>query len=213
MICNFRERDWSASGGFLPGSDDVLQGYAFRVVNAPSDGSGRFGQVMYNGDWVVWTAATFTQWSDTGNWIVIAAGDVRRISAVQASFLNTVSQSIVISAGAAIPRVRFWLLETLPTTAPQLADGQTDSFTSASAIANRFLLVAVPNNNVAANIVLQNAETSMTTITDFSPAFVDYASVIPDNSNGSYFPAWHQHNRRNPLQFVSRCDADSQTTS
>ena len=184
----FQESSWNAAANsFLPGADDVLKGYAFRVINAPADGSGRFGQVLYTGDWVVWTANTYTAWTDTNNWIVIAAGDVRRISATQAQFLNTISETEVITAGAAVPRVRFWLLETLPTVAPQLADGQTDSFTSASAITNRFLLVAVPNNNMENDIVLQNAETGTTTVTDFAPAFVDYASVIPDNSNGSYF--------------------------
>ncbi len=184
----FRGQVWNAmNNSVLPGTDDVLQGYSFRVINAPANGSGRFSQVMYNGDWVVWTARTFTAWSDTQNWIVIAASDVRRISAVQANFLNTISDRRVITAGNVISRVRFWLLDTLPTAAPLLTAGQTGSFTSASAITNRFLLVAVPNTNRISDIVLQNSGTNTTALTDFAPSFVDYASVIPDNSNGSYY--------------------------
>ena len=80
---------WDASAmGALPTT--VLQGYAFKVVNAPTDGSGRFGEVLYTDDWVVWSAATFTQWADTDNWFVIAAGDVRRLTLQGQQFLEDV---------------------------------------------------------------------------------------------------------------------------
>ncbi len=80
---------WDASStGALPSG--VLQGYAYKVVNAPTDGSGRFGEVLYTDDWVVWSAASFTQWSDTANWFVIAAGDVRRLTLQGQIFLEDV---------------------------------------------------------------------------------------------------------------------------
>ena len=79
--------DASASGPLPTG---VLKGYAYRVVNAPADGSGRFGVVMQSDDWVVWFADTFTQWSDVNNWFVIAAGDVRRITLAGQQFLEDV---------------------------------------------------------------------------------------------------------------------------
>ena len=83
---------WDASStGILP-SVGVEQGNAYKVVNAPSDGSGRFGEVMQNDDWVVWDAATFTAWSNTPvQWFVIPAHDVRRISALEQDFLTDVS--------------------------------------------------------------------------------------------------------------------------
>ena len=94
-----RTETWNANdGGVLPSV--VLQGYAFRVANAPTDGSGRFGEVMYDGDWVVWSTATFTQWSDTANWFVIAAGDVRRLTLQGQQFLEHVGTKTVTVRGA-----------------------------------------------------------------------------------------------------------------
>lgn len=94
-----RTEIWNANdGGILPST--VLQGYAFRVANAPTDGSGRFSEVMYDGDWVVWSAATFTQWSDTANWFVIAAGDVRRLTLAGQQFLEHVGTKTVTVRGA-----------------------------------------------------------------------------------------------------------------
>ncbi len=81
---------WDAStNGPLP--TQVLKGYAYRVVNAPSDGSGRFGEIMQDGDWVVWEGETFTSWAaEPHQWFVIAAGDVRRITQLESEFLNDV---------------------------------------------------------------------------------------------------------------------------
>lgn len=84
-----QSQTWDATDGAdLP--TGVLQGYAYKVINAPTDGSGRFGEVLYTDDWVVWEAATFTQWSDTANWFVIAAGDVRRLTLAGQQFLEDV---------------------------------------------------------------------------------------------------------------------------
>ena len=79
---------WDASAnGTLP--TVVLKGYAYRVVNAPADGSGRFGEVMQDGDWVVWEGDTFTSWdAEPHQWFVIAAHDVRRVTALEADFLS-----------------------------------------------------------------------------------------------------------------------------
>lgn len=81
---------WDAStNGSLP--TQVVKGNAYRVANAPSDGSGRFGEIMQNNDWVVWEAETFTSWSATPHqWFVIPAHEVRRISALETEFLNSV---------------------------------------------------------------------------------------------------------------------------
>lgn len=89
---------WDASAnGPLP-TVGVEQGNAYKVVNAPSDGSGRFGEVMQNGDWVVWEGATFTAWSNTPlQWFVIPAHDVRRISALEQDFLTDVSITTPVS--------------------------------------------------------------------------------------------------------------------
>ena len=86
---------WDAStNGPLP-SAGVVQGNAYRIVNAPTDGSGRFSKVMFNGDYAVWSASSFTAWSDTGNWFVLPATDVRRITALEQDFLTDVEVSPV----------------------------------------------------------------------------------------------------------------------
>ena len=89
---------WDASAnGTLP-SVGVEQGNAYKVVNAPSDGSGRFGEVMQNGDWVVWEGSVFTSWSATPlQWFVIPGHDVRRISALEQDFLTDVSITSPVS--------------------------------------------------------------------------------------------------------------------
>ena len=87
---------WDASAnGPLP-SSGVVKGNAYRVVNAPSDGSGRFGETMQNDDWVVWEGETFTAWSNTPvQWFVLPAHDVRRITALEQDFLTGLSVSAV----------------------------------------------------------------------------------------------------------------------
>lgn len=96
-----QSQTWDASStGALP--TGVLQGYAYKVINAPTDGSGRFGEVMYTDDWVVWSAASFTQWSDTDNWFVIAAGDVRRLTLAGQEFLEDVGTRTITVRGVAL---------------------------------------------------------------------------------------------------------------
>lgn len=84
---------WDAStNGPLP--TNVVKGNAYQVVNAPSDGSGRFDEVMVDNDWVVWTGETFTAWStEPHQWAVLPAHEVRRISALESEFLNDVAVS------------------------------------------------------------------------------------------------------------------------
>lgn len=93
-LINPSVQTWDAStNGPLPTSS-VIKGNAYKVVNAPSDGSGRFDEVMSDGDWVVWEGETFTSWSATPHqWFVLPAHEVRRISALESEFLNTVQLS------------------------------------------------------------------------------------------------------------------------
>ena len=85
---------WDASeNGPLP-DQSVVKGNAYKVVNAPSDGSGRFNEVMQNGDWVVWEGETFTSWGATPvQWFVLSAHEVRRITALEQDFLTDVQLS------------------------------------------------------------------------------------------------------------------------
>lgn len=85
---------WDASeNGPLP-SINVAKGNAYKVVNAPADGSGRFGEVMENDDWVVWQGEIFTSWSASPpQWFVLPAHEVRRITALEREFLTDVELS------------------------------------------------------------------------------------------------------------------------
>ena len=97
------EQTWDASAnGTLP-STAVVKGNAYKVVNAPIDGSGRFGEVMQDGDWVVWEGATFTSWSAVPvQWFVLPAHDVRRITALEDDFLTDTQISPVSSRNTII---------------------------------------------------------------------------------------------------------------
>ncbi len=88
-LVNPRDDTWDASAnGNLP-STGVVKGNAYKVVRAPSDGSGRFGEVMQDDDWVVWEGASFTSWSATPHlWFVLPAHEVRRITALEQEFLT-----------------------------------------------------------------------------------------------------------------------------
>ena len=184
-----RNQGWNAGQNtFLPNADQVLKGYAFEVFGAAEGGSTRFDQILYNGDWVVWSADTFTSWVDTDNWFVIAAGDVYRITAQQSRFLTQVVETDTPAPTGAIGNARIWFLETRPTQAPLLRDGQTGSFTTDTQLNNRIVLIAVPNTFGINDLTFQDANPDGS-VTTFAVAdqFVDYASVIPDNSNGSYY--------------------------
>ena len=93
-LINPQTENWDAStNGVLP--SQVVKGNAYKVVNAPADGSGRFGEVMENDDWVVWEGETFTSWSaEPHAWFVLPAHEVRRISALEDDFLTTIQQSL-----------------------------------------------------------------------------------------------------------------------
>lgn len=97
-----QDRTWAnLAGTFLPGSDDVLKGYAFKVSSSP-DASGDIRsdltisatteKTMYNGDWVVWSGDTFTNWNDESEWFVIHDEDVRRITQQESNFLAETSE-------------------------------------------------------------------------------------------------------------------------
>lgn len=94
---------WDASAsGTLP-STGVVKGNAYKVVNAPTDGSGRFNEPMVNDDWVVWDGETFTSWSaEPHQWFVIAAHDVRRITALQQDYLTDIEETPVSNRNATV---------------------------------------------------------------------------------------------------------------
>ena len=98
-----RTQTWDATdGATLPGVGQVQRGWAFEVINAPTDGSGRFNEVLYTGDWVVYDSETFTgssDWANTNNWFVIAASDVRRLTLAGQVFLQHVGTKSVIVRG------------------------------------------------------------------------------------------------------------------
>ncbi|MCH9665971.1 MAG: hypothetical protein K0U41_09035, partial [Gammaproteobacteria bacterium] len=89
----------NADNSFLPGSGSVLKGYAFPVSGSnPNDGTLRQGlldagvsdRIIYDGDYVVWTADAFTSWSDGDNWFVINRDSLQRMSREQSNFLSQV---------------------------------------------------------------------------------------------------------------------------
>ena len=84
---------WDAStNGPLPAVASAVKGNAYKVVNAPTDGSGRFGEVMLNDDWIVVEADQLTSWSVTPlQWFVLPAHEVRRITALEQNFLTDVT--------------------------------------------------------------------------------------------------------------------------
>jgi len=98
----FQTLPWSNSDlSFLPASNQVQKGYAFKVINSnPNDGSLRQGlidsgvtdKVVYNDDWIVWIADAFTSWTNGDDWFVLSADDVRRISQTASNFLTNVNE-------------------------------------------------------------------------------------------------------------------------
>ena len=94
---------WDASSsGTLP-STGVVKGNAYKVVNAPSDGSGRFGEVMQNADWVVWEGDSFTSWdAEPHLWFVIPGHEVRRITALEKDFITDVVVTPVSDRNTAV---------------------------------------------------------------------------------------------------------------
>lgn len=86
----------NADNSFLPQTGSVQKGYAFPVFGSnPNDGTLRQGlldsgvsdRVIYDGDYVVWTADTFTSWLNGGDWFVLSRDDLRRLTREQSNFL------------------------------------------------------------------------------------------------------------------------------
>ncbi|MCH9665089.1 MAG: hypothetical protein K0U41_04500 [Gammaproteobacteria bacterium] len=79
----------NVDNAFLPPSSAVLKGYAFPVTSSnPNDGTLRQGLIdagvsertIYDGDYVVWTADSFTSWLNGDDWFVLSRNDLQRIS-------------------------------------------------------------------------------------------------------------------------------------
>lgn len=89
----------NADGSFLP--TDVLKGYAYPVLGSnPNDGTLRQGlldagvsdRVIYDGDYVIWTADTFTSWSDGDDWFVLPRNQLESITREESNFLAQTSE-------------------------------------------------------------------------------------------------------------------------
>lgn len=93
---------WNNSDlSFLPSGAQVQKGYAFPVIgSSPNDGTLRQGlldsgvsdRVIYDGDYVVWTADAFTSWTDGNNWFVLNRNDIQRFSREESNFLAQVTE-------------------------------------------------------------------------------------------------------------------------
>ena len=85
---------WNASDtGNLP-SVGVVKGNGYRITGVPAGSDTVLDEVMANGDYAVWTGASFTSWTATPHqWIVLPAHEVRRISALEQDFLTGVAES------------------------------------------------------------------------------------------------------------------------
>lgn len=93
---------WNNSdGSFLPPSGAVQKGYAFPVIGSnPNDGTLRQGfidagvsdRLIYDGDYVIWTADAFTSWTDGDNWFVLSRDSLQRMSREQSNFLSQTSE-------------------------------------------------------------------------------------------------------------------------
>ena len=156
-LINPADQTWDAStNGPLP-SSGVVKGNAYQVVNAPTDGSGRFSEVMLTGDWVVWEGETFTSWSATPHqWFVIPAHEVRRISALESNFLSTIevtpqSDRNTITRGAnyadsvAEIRIKLYTQQSDYSAADLNTTGDIDEYTDPSD-ANAYVAIRLPGN-------------------------------------------------------------------
>lgn len=98
----FQDAGWSnLDGSFLPRSSQVLKGYAFPVVgSSPNDGTLRQGlldagvsdRVIFDRDYVVWTADSFTSWSNGDDWFVLPRNQLENISREQGNFLAQITE-------------------------------------------------------------------------------------------------------------------------
>jgi len=98
----FQNIQWNNSdNSSLPGTGAVLKGYAFPVGGSnPNDGTLRQGlldsgvsdRIIYDGDYVVWTADSFTSWLDGDDWFVLPRNQLELLSREQGNFLAQVSE-------------------------------------------------------------------------------------------------------------------------
>lgn len=180
-LINPTSQVWDASAnGPLPDVATVVKGNAYKVVNAPTDGSGRFGEVMENDDWIVVEAETFTSWSQTPlQWFVLPAHEVRRISALAEDFLTDVSvttpvtdrNSVVRGANyadtAAELRLKMYADESGYSAADLNTTGDIDEYTNPSDITG---ILAIRLDRTSTNLT--------TPLTDLY--------VYTENSNGTF---------------------------
>lgn len=99
----FQNTAWNnADSAFLPSGTNVLKGYAFPVIGSnPNDGTLRQGlldagvsdRVIYDGDYVVWTADSFTSWTDGDDWFVLPRNQLEQLSREQGNFLAQVTET------------------------------------------------------------------------------------------------------------------------
>lgn len=124
----------NADSSFLPSGMQVQKGYAFPVVgSSPNDGTLRQGLLdsgvsdreIYDGDYVIWTADSFTSWTNGDDWFVLSRNDMQRISREATNFLAQVSE---IDNRVDVAPVQMltndaliWISENPLTTAPFLA--------------------------------------------------------------------------------------------
>lgn len=92
----------NANDSFLPPSASVQKGYAFPVIgSSPNDGTLRQGlidagvsdRVIYDDDYVIWSADAFTSWTNGDDWFVLSRNDLQRMSREQSNFLSQVTES------------------------------------------------------------------------------------------------------------------------
>lgn len=91
----------NANSSFLPSSAQVQKGYAFPVFGSnPNDGTLRQGlldagvsdRLIYDGDYVVWTADAFTSWVNGDDWFVLNRDSLQRMSREESNFLSQVTE-------------------------------------------------------------------------------------------------------------------------
>lgn len=164
-LINPADTVWDAStNGTLP-SSGVVKGNAYQVVNAPTDGSGRFDEVMLTDDWVVWDGETFTSWSATPHsWFVLPAHDVRRITALEQNFLtnvqttpqsdrNGVTRGANYADTAGEIRMKVYVLPDTYSAADLNTTGDIDEYTDPSNQTGRLAIRLTGNQSALTNVL------------------------------------------------------------
>ena len=129
----------NADSSFLPPSSAVQKGYAFPVVGSnPNDGTLRQGlldggvsdRVIYDGDYVIWSADAFTSWLDGDDWFVLNRDSLQRITREESNFLSQITEiDNQVDAGfvsAMTTDALVWLSES-PLVLPPFLTPSTDS--------------------------------------------------------------------------------------